>query len=207
MLKRLRNLLLTGILVILPLIGSLYIFYYIFLLLDNLTIPLVNLVLGKEIRGIGFALDIIIILLVGLFATNIIGKQIILMGEDFLLKIPLFKNIYISIKRLIEGMFVGNKQGFKKAVIFEYPRKGIYQIGFVTRNTPERINNITGKKTYNIFLPTTPNPTSGMFVMVPCEDVKELDMHVEDVVKLIISGGILVPGELKVREINDEIEE
>ncbi|ACL70005.1 DUF502 domain-containing protein [Halothermothrix orenii] len=193
MFRRLRNLFLTGVLVLLPLIASVYVLWFLFNSVEKWTAPMVKVVLGRNIPGVGIIFTIIFIFLVGLFATNIIGKRIISFGERVLLKIPLFRNIYISIKKVLEGLFTSKKDTFKKAVLFEYPRKGLYQIGFITSESSPYFDYLTGEKLLNIFLPTTPNPTSGMFIMIPKEDAIILDLSVEDALKLIISGGILNP--------------
>lgn len=193
MFKKIRNLFLTGILVILPLIGSLYIIYLLFSVIDSVTGPVIELIIGREIPGVGFILAFLAIIMVGLLATNIIGKKIIGYGENILLKIPLFRNIYVSIKRVLDALFTQNKNSFKTPVLFEYPRKGLYQIGFITKDSSPYFDSLVEQELYNVFLPTTPNPTSGMFIMVPKNDAVILDLSIEDALKLIISGGILEP--------------
>lgn len=193
MFKKIRNLLLTGILVLLPLVASIYIIWFLFIFIDKWTGPVIEFFLGEKVPGVGIIFTLLIILLAGLFATNIIGKKIIVFGEKILMRIPLFRNIYMSIKSVLESIFTNNTSSFKKAVLFEYPRRGLYQVGFLTRDSSPYFDSITDRELYNIFLPTTPNPTSGMFIMVPREDVIILDLSVEEALKLIISGGILNP--------------
>ncbi len=193
MLRRIRNVFITGIVVILPLAGSLYIIYFIFNLINQVTEPWIEMLLGRKIAGVGVILSFLLVFLVGLFATNIIGKRIILYGEKVLLKIPLFNSIYTSIKNVLDALFTQKYSSFKKPVLFEYPRKGIYSIGFLTKESSPYFDDITGKELYNIFLPTTPNPTSGMFIMVAKEEAVILDLTIEEALKLIISGGILNP--------------
>ncbi len=195
MLRKIRNLFITGLLVLLPLVMTVYLIWYLFIFLDNLSSPIFTYLLGRDIPGIGVMFAIGVIFIVGLLTTNILGKKIIDLGEYILLKIPLFRNIYLSIKRILDGIFTTNNASFKKAVMFEYPRKGIYQIGFLTKESSNLFEKITGEKMYNVFLPTTPNPTSGMFIMVPIKEVYELNISVEEALKLIISGGILSPAE------------
>ncbi len=202
MLKKIRNLFFTGILVLLPLVVSIYILWYLFIIIDNWTSPVVELIFNRELPGLGIILTLLVVFLAGLFATNILGKKIIKFGESILLKIPLFRNIYISIKGVLEGMFHQQRKSFEKAILFEYPRKGLYQVGFITNDSSYYFNNLTGKILYNVFLPTTPNPTSGMLILVPKEDTYILDMSVEDAMKLIISGGILSPNVPDVGQIN-----
>jgi len=187
--KKIRNLLLTGILVLLPLVASIYIIWFLFIFIDKWTGPIIEFFLGEKIPGIGIIFTFLIILLVGLFATNIIGKKIIVFG----MRIPLFRNIYMSIKSVLESIFTNNTTSFKKAVLLEYPRRGLYQVGFLTRDSSPYFDSITDRELFNVFLPTTPNPTSGMFIMIPREDVIILDLSVEEALKLIISGGILNP--------------
>lgn len=196
MLKRIRNLFLTGVLVLLPLISSIYILWVLFYKIESWTGPMFEAFMGREIPGVGIIFTFITVILVGLFATNIIGRRIIQFGENILLKIPLFRNIYISIKQVLEALFTSNKDSFKKVVMFEYPRRGLYQIGFITKETSTYIESLTGKELYNIFLPTTPNPTSGMFIMVPKDQIYVLDLSIEAALKLIISGGIINPDPL-----------
>jgi len=170
--------------------------------MDRVTGPVVETITGRDLPGVGLILSLLIIFLVGLFATNIIGKKIIHIGEKFLMKIPFFRSIYISLKKVLEAMFSQHHDSFKKPVLFEYPRKGLFQIGFLTRKTSPYFDAVTGKELYNIFLPTTPNPTSGMFILVPREETILLDISIEEALKLIISGGILSPEGIPV--INEE---
>lgn len=204
MFKRVRNLIFTGILVILPLVASIYIIYFLFSVIDRWTRPLIEILIGREVPGMGIIFTFLVILFVGLFATNIIGKRIIIFGENILLRIPLFRNIYISIKKVLEAIFTRNTSSFKKPVLFEYPRKGLYQVGFLTRDSSPYFDSITGRELYNIFLPTTPNPTSGMFILVPKEEAIILDLSIEDALKLIISGGILSPESLTIIKEDDK---
>ncbi|MFP4661761.1 MAG: DUF502 domain-containing protein [Halanaerobiales bacterium] len=200
MLKKLRNLFITGIVVILPLAGSVYIIYLVFNIIDRITGPLIEFFFGRELPGVGIVLSILTIVFIGFFATNIIGKKIILFGEKILLKIPLFNSIYISIKQILDAFFTQHHTSFKKPVLFEYPRKGLYQLGFLTKESSPYFDAITGKKLYNIFLPTTPNPTSGMFIMVPADEAVLLNLSIEESLKLIISGGIINPKVVEQRE-------
>lgn len=196
MLRKIRNLFITGLLVLLPLVLTAYLFWNLFLILDNWSRPMFKHWLGVDLPGIGFVFTLLLIFSTGIFATNIIGKKIIDIGEYLLLKIPLIRNIYLSIKQILDGVFARQNVSFKKAILFEYPRRGLYQIGFITKETSIHFENITGEKMYNVFLPTTPNPTSGMFIMVPVKEAYELeDITIEEALKLIISGGILSPVE------------
>ncbi|MFW6308553.1 MAG: DUF502 domain-containing protein [bacterium] len=197
MLRKIRNLFLAGLLVLLPLVLSVTVFWYLFINIDRLTRPLVTFVFGGEIRGIGFVLTILFIFAAGIFATNFIGRKIINFGESILVKIPLFNNIYMAIKQILEGLFTHHKTNFKKAILFEYPRRGVYQIGFITRESSPILNEEIDQAMYNVFVPTAPNPTSGMFVMVPKKEVIILDIPIEEALKMVISGGLLSPEEIE----------
>lgn len=190
---KLRTYFFTGILVLLPLMATIYILWYVFSFMEGLLDPLLRYFLGRSIPGLGFLLSLVIILLIGLFGRNILGKRIISFGERLLFRIPLVRTIYTTVKQILEALFGGRTYVFEKVVLLEYPRKGLYQLGFVTRDVAEELNKLVHTDLVNVFIPTTPNPTSGMLVMVPKEDVLHLKMKVEDGMKLIISGGTLTP--------------
>ncbi len=207
MLRKIRNIFLAGLLVILPLIISVTVIWYLFVYIDTWTRPVVRFIWGQEIQGIGFGLTLIIIMAAGIFATNFIGRKIINIGERLLVKIPLFNNLYLGVKQILEGLFTQNTSSFKHAILFEYPRKGIYQIGFITRKTSSSVEQLTGEPMYNVFLPTAPNPTSGMFVMVPREEAIVLNISVEKALKMVISGGMISPEHIEdLKEINGSVQ-
>lgn len=190
---KLRTYFFTGILVLFPLIATIYILWSVFSFLENLLDPILFYFLGHSFPGLGFFLSLILILLIGLFGRNILGKKIISFGERLLFRIPLVRTIYTTVKQIMEALFGGRTYVFEKVVLIEYPRKGLYQLGFVTREVAKELNRLTNQELVNIFVPTTPNPTSGMLVLVPIKDVVYLNMKVEDGMKLIISGGTLTP--------------
>lgn len=196
---KLRTYFFTGILVLFPLIATIYILWYVFSFLENLLDPILFYFLGRSFPGLGFFLSLILILLIGLFGRNILGKKIISFGERLLFRIPLVRTIYTTVKQIMEALFGGRTYVFEKVVLIEYPRRGLFQLGFVTREVAKELNRLTNQELINVFVPTTPNPTSGMLVMVPMKDVVSLNMKVEDGMKLIISGGTLTPifGETK----------
>jgi len=197
-LKSLRNYLITGLIILLPLIITVYIVTSIFNAVDGVLRPLVELVIGRSIYGLGFLLTIGFILGVGAIGTNVLGKRLIDYGERILTKIPLVRNIYLTVQQLIDALFLKNKTAFRKVVLIEYPRKGLYQVGFLTSEGLGEVQSNTDEEVINIFVPTTPNPTSGMLVLVPKEDVTYLDMNVEEGLKLIISGGTVVPNKKRI---------
>ena len=130
-----------------------------------------------------------------MIAANFIGKSLVDWWESFLDKIPLVRNIYSPLKKFAELVLTDQTQAFTKVLLIEYPRKGLYSLCFQTSNNLGEIETKSGKDVVCVFVPTTPNPTSGLILMVPQEDVIELDMSVEDGLKMIISLGVVVPGE------------
>jgi uncharacterized membrane protein len=192
-LKRLRNYLITGLIILLPLIVTIYIITAVFSAVDGVLRPVVEFVIGRSIYGLGFILTIGFILGVGAIGTNVLGKKIISYGEKILTKIPLVRNIYLTVQQIINALFLKNKTAFRKVVLIEYPRKGLYQIGFLTSEGKGEVQHNTSGQVINIFIPTTPNPTSGMLILAPKEEITYLDMTVEEGLKLIISGGTVVP--------------
>lgn len=193
MLRGIRNIFITGLLILLPIAGSLYILYLFFSFIDNLfNIPLKDL-LGTEIPGVGVILTFAIIFTVGVIARNYFGKKILHFTERIIIKIPLVKTIYISIKQIVDTLFLKKNDAFKKAVLVEYPKEGVYTIGFITSESPKEISEKTKAECVSLFIPTTPNPTSGMFIIVPKDKVTYLDMDVEEAIKLIVSGGLVTP--------------
>jgi len=138
-------------------------------------------------------MTLILIFLGGIFVTNVFGKHMIKWSEYLLFKIPLASNIYKASKQFLEGVSLSGKDSFRSVVLIEFPRKGIYALGFVTGVTEGEVQEITEEKLINIFVPTTPNPTSGYLAMVPDCEIQYLEMTVEEGIKMVISGGILTP--------------
>jgi len=201
-LKRLKNAikknLVAGILIILPISIT---FYIVFLL-----VRVVDRILGVlppkydpqtyipfNIPGFRLFFAVIIIFIVGFLARNYIGSKLIEFWENIVNKIPFIRTIYVAIKQLGEAIFAKKEKDFKRVVLIEYPREGIFTLAFTTGIGEGEIQKKTKKRVLNIFVPTTPNPTSGFYLLVPEDEIKFLDMSVEDAFKLIISGGMATP--------------
>ncbi len=199
-----RQNILTGILVTVPFILTLFILYTIgkwiiaFVnskaqiftggLLDQL-----NPIVSQTITfAIGVLATLLIVLIVGAVARNFLGRKLVGFGELLITKIPLARTIYIAIKQIIETLFMGTStKNLKRVAMFEYPRKGVYSIGFITGTLkPGMHHNQTDKTLVSIFVPTTPNPTSGYYIMIPQEEVRELSISVEDAFRIIMSAGL-----------------
>ncbi len=187
----------AGIFALLPLAITIYVFYLVFSFLDNLIGDLIKAVIGYHIPGIGFAAGIALILLVGFIASNIIGKRLIDYSDRIMQRLPLIKSIYTSTRQIIDAFSVQGKRAFQKVVLLEYPRKGLYVLGFITGSSRGEIQEKTHAHTLNIFVPTTPNPTSGMLILAPHNEVTELEMTVEEGLKVIISGGLFEPADFE----------
>ena len=198
--KRIRRIIVAGLLVWLPLGVTIFI---IRLLLDLLgqTYKIIpeflrpESILGFSIPGFEILLALVIIFATGLIAANFIGKSLVDWWESLLDKIPLVRNIYSPLKKFSELILSDQTQSFSKVLLIEYPRKGLYSLCFQTSKNLGEIEKKSERDVVCVFVPTTPNPTSGLILMVPEEDVIELDMSVEDGLKMIISLGVVVPGE------------
>lgn len=198
---RIRQYFIAGLLVVLPLFISIYILSILIALLQQLLKPFTDLYFDGPTYGLEYLIAVVFIFLVGIIATNVFGRKLIEWGERILERIPIFRSVYIAVKQLMQTLTFRNKTAFKRVVIFEYPRRGIWQIGFVTYRGVGEIQEKTGESLVHIFLPTTPNPTSGHLVFIPIRDVKFLDMSVEEGLKLVFSAGALnPPGEDKEEE-------
>lgn len=192
----LRTYFLTGLLVVVPVGISLWFLQFVIQWTDKQLALLParlhpNTYLPFPIPGLGLILTVISIFLIGVVATNIIGKTFVQLGEKIVDKIPLVRSIYLLVKQVMETILSKDQESFKRVVLIEYPRKGLYSIAFVTGVARGEIQQKTSKKVINVFVPTTPNPTSGFLIMVPEEDAITLDMDVEMAFKLVISGGMV----------------
>lgn len=200
--RKLRNTILTGFFVLLPILITIASIVFIFNLFEKMLARPVSAILkliglptliNYHIPGIlGLGLLIIFSLLLGLIVKNVVGRKTIIMGEKILSKVPLVWNIYYASKQIMESFSIGSKY-LQKVVLIEYPRKGLYTIGFITSEAKNEIQDVTKEDVINVFVPTTPNPTSGLLVMVPREDIIYLSMSIEDGIKLVVSGGMVVP--------------
>ena len=197
MLKHLRSLFFTGLLVLLPVVISLKIVFWGFEKTDRILGDLLYQILlryfniTKPIPGLGLVVLVIIITFTGSFAKHYLGKKLISFGESILAKIPILNSVYNTSKQIMESFSNKEKSAFRKVVLVEYPRAGIYSPGFLTGDAPLEIIDKTGKRLVNVFIPTAPNPATGYLIFVPVEDVIMLDMSVEDGFKLVISAGII----------------
>jgi uncharacterized membrane protein len=145
------------------------------------------------IPGLGLVLVVLIVLVVGILTRNFVGRRMVRLGERIVDRIPLARVLYVGVKQLMEALILQKSKAFQKAALIEYPRKGVYAIAFITGESRGEVQQLTEKKMINVFVPTTPNPTSGFYILIPEDELKILDMTVEEAFKLIVSGGIVSP--------------
>jgi len=194
----LKKYLLAGILVWLPL-GVTVLVVRLFVDLMDKTLTLIppqytpEQVLGFSIPGFGVILSVAIILLTGMIAANLLGSKLVKLWEYILSRIPLVRSVYSAVKQLTETLFSPSGQSFRKVLMIEYPRRGLWTLAFQTGTDIGEAQLKTGEDVVNVYVPTTPNPTSGFFLMIPKKDIIELDMSVDDGLKMIISMGVMVP--------------
>jgi uncharacterized membrane protein len=196
--KRLRRYLIAGLLVLLPVGVTFVIIRFLVGLMDKtlLLIPQPyrpETLLGFEIPGLGVLLTFVLLIVTGIFTANIVGRSFVHYGERLMERIPIARTIYSAAKNFAEIVLSDSGNAFKKVLLVEYPRKGIYTLTFQTATDIGEIQARTGEDVMCCFVPTTPNPTSGFIIIVPKKDVIELDMEVDEAVKLIMSLGVVVP--------------
>lgn len=194
-----RQTLLTGLLILLPLFITYMLIAFLFNIFTGVGAPIVAgllRIIGANglayplVPFVNLLLSLAVIFLLGLVGTNILGRQILDRFESLLLRVPLVKTIYSSAKQLVET-FQGPERSFQRVVMIQYPRQGIWSIGFVASERTDSLNLVPGNKVLNVFVPTTPNPTSGYLVLVAARDVVDVDFTIEEAFKFIISGGIV----------------
>ncbi|MBC2850552.1 DUF502 domain-containing protein [Cetobacterium sp. 8H] len=211
--KRIKASFYSGLIAILPIVITIYIFNWIFqifltLLQDSfVTVAIKSLVLhtglAKEqdlyfytnilINVLSFITLVLMLIIIGTAMRVFLFKKIGGYLNNLLIKIPLFSQIYSTITQIISLFASDRQKAYQKVVMFEYPRKGIYSIGFMTADTNHFVESETNEPMCNVFLPTSPNPTSGMFIVLKKSEVIMLDIKVDDAIKLIISGGVILP--------------
>lgn len=194
-----RRYLLGGLLVWIPLITTVFVIKIIVDFLDNIMTLLPDAyqpqaLIGYKIPGLGVVLAFTIVFLTGLLVTNILGKKLVRLGERILDRIPLVRAIYKAVKQVMETLFSSSGDAFRNVLLVEYPRKGLWSIAFQTSTQSPKVSEKTQADMVTIFIPTTPNPTSGFLMMIPRHDVIELDMTVDEALKMVISLGVVQPG-------------
>jgi uncharacterized membrane protein len=191
-----RKRLIAGFFLLLPIGITLAILRFLFFITAGLLVPVFKKLFGELPDSLLLFISIVAFLLIiyglGLITTHVIGRRLVTFGENIILRLPLLKTLYGASKQVVETFSASNKATFKSVVLLEFPRRGLKSVGFVTGTLVDA----QGNTCYKVFVPTTPNPTSGFFQIVPRDDVQQTDLSVEDGIKMIISGGILSPQNL-----------
>ena len=197
--KRLNKYFLTGLVVLGPLGLTVLVVQWIVGMMDRAILGLLPNALhptaltGWHIPGLGVLATIVLVFLVGMLASNFLGRTVVTYSEWIFSHTPGIKGIYNLFKQVTDTLFGKDKTGFRKVVLIEYPRQGIWTVAFLTGSTRGELQRMAGRPMVNVFVPTTPNPTSGFFLLLPAEDVLELRMSVDEALKMVVSVGMVVP--------------
>ena len=191
----LRRYLLAGLAVVLPTVVTAYVLWFLFTKLDGILGSYLREKTGLTFPGIGLAAIVVILLLAGIMASNLIGKRLIRFLQKGLESIPLFNRVYVAIRQISETLLSERSNVLRQVALIEYPRRGAYSICFVTSENRGEIASKLARRTVNVFVPTSPNPTSGFMLLVPEEEIIPLDMSVEEGMKMVISAGSYTPYE------------
>lgn len=194
--KPIRSYLLTGLVVWIPIIVTFVVLRFIVDLLDKSIALLPHAyrpeqLFGVQLPGFGVIFSLLLLLFTGLIVTNFLGQRFMRWSEAILDRIPLVRSIYSATKQVMETVFSSNSEAFRSVLLVEYPRKGLWTIAFQTGGVGQEVSEKTGEEMLSIFVPTTPNPTSGFLMMIPKSEVKPLSMSIDDALKLIISLGVM----------------
>jgi uncharacterized membrane protein len=190
--KKLRAQFVAGMLVVVPVAATVLILVWLFNSIDNILQPIVRAIYGDEIPGVGFGATLVLIYLAGVVARNVVGKKLIKYGDSLLARVPVLRMLYFGIKQILESFSYTSKSNFMQVVLVEFPRKGIWTIGFITNEITEG----GGVKLINVLIPTSPTPTSGFLQIVREEDIVRTSLSVDDALKMVISGGAMTPPEV-----------
>jgi uncharacterized membrane protein len=195
---RLRRYLVAGLLIWLPVGVTILVFKVLLDLMDRVLLIVPEgfrpeTLLGFRIPGLGAILALIVLLATGMLVANLLGRQLVVWYESLLGRIPLVRSVYGGVKNFTSVVLMGGGSPFKRVLLVQYPSKGIYRIALQTSEATAEIRSVTGKDLVTVFVPTTPNVTSGFTAFIPRAEVIELTMSVEDALKLVLSLGVVVP--------------
>ncbi len=205
--NRLRNYFLAGVVVVAPIGITFWLAWQIFTFVDRSVKPLIPVRYNPEtylpfsIPGLGLVVTIVVLTVIGAFAANFLGRILVRQGEFLVDRMPVIRNVYGALKQIFETVLRQSSTSFRQVVLVEYPRRGLWAIAFITGTTEGEVQSTTEDEVVNVFLPTTPNPTSGYLLFVPRKDLVHLSMTVEEGIKMVISGGIVTPPDRRPPEI------
>jgi len=191
----LKRYFLTGLLVVTPIWGTVLVLKTLFVTVDDILGPALVGVLpdGGYIRGLGILALVVLIFSAGVLAANIIGRQVVSWWEDWLHRVPVVRGIYATLKSMMDILSFDNRGKYNRVVLIQFPKNGHYCFAFVTGMTQGQVQTVSTEPLLNVYVPTSPNPTSGYFLLVPEREVVPLDMSVDEAMKLIVSGGLYQP--------------
>ncbi len=198
MMIRLRRYFVAGLLIWLPLVATYWVLMFSIRLVDRSLLLLPeqyrpeNLI-GFEIPGLGVILTLAMVILTGFLAASFFGRSMVTAWESILSRIPLVRSVYGAVKQITVSLFSDTSNSFREVVLVEYPRRGMWMLAFVTGEAPKKVEAVLGGPMINIYVPTTPNPTSGYYIMVPQQDVRKLNISIETGLKMILSAGVVNP--------------
>ena len=195
--SQLKRYFITGLLVITPIWGTYLVLSTLLRFLEGFLGNFLKGIAIYYIPGMGIITLVVLIFLVGVLTTNFIGKKVMNLWDRALNRVPLVSGIYTVFKHIVDTLSLQGKEHFNRVVVIEFPRDGVYALGFVTGVTRGEVQNLTRETVVNVFIPTTPNPTTGYFVFVPENKIIPLSMSVEDAMKMLMSGGLYTPPYLK----------
>jgi uncharacterized membrane protein len=187
--RRIRAQFMTGLLVVVPISASILILIWVFTSIDSILQPIVKIIAGHEIPGVGFGVTVVLIYIAGVVARNFIGKKLMTYGNSILMRVPVLRGLYTGIRQIVRSVTVPDKSGFMQVVLVEFPRKEMWTVGFVTKE----ITTESGEKFVNVLIPTSPTPWSGYFQILRERDIIRTQVSVEEAVKMIVSGGMTTP--------------
>jgi len=191
-LRWLRRTFIAGLLVTVPIGLTVWILFWVFNNIDGFLQPLVRRTLGWNIPGIGFAITLILIFIIGLIAANVFGRRLLRLGDLLLGRIPIARHLYEAFREVFRGLADQNNTGYLQVVLVEFPRKGMKAIGFITAETLDR----DGIKAITVFIPNAPNPTTGFVEILREEDIIRTEIPVQDALKMVVSAGRMSPKDL-----------
>ncbi len=183
--KRVRAHFLAGVLVAIPLLATLLILKWLFEWVDDILQPVIRGVFGRPLYGVGFLSTVVLVYITGFATTHFGGRRLVLFGESLLARVPIVRQVYNGIKQIVESFASPRGTGFMEVVLVEFPRKGMYMLGFVTN---EELDS-AGRRMANVFVPTAPNPTSGFLQILPADDLIRTTIPVDDALKMVVSAG------------------
>jgi uncharacterized membrane protein len=198
-----RNHFLAGLLVVIPVAAGLLVLIWVFSTVDSILQPIIALIFGEEITGLGFAITVVLILLIGIVAGNYVGKKIIRYADSILVKVPVFKQIYSGAKQVINsvaGSNALNKAAFREVALVEFPTNGVWTVAFITNEFTDS----TGRTMYGVYIPSTPVPTSGFSGLVTESQITRTNISVDDAFRMIVSGVMISPAIIQINRCGEQ---